>query len=155
MADNTQQHDNELADLTDALMAGQDMTTSDDLQDLAQLTRQLHTLIASDSTPSTAYRNRLTERLNAEWAQTHAQPPRRVSPRGSTFQIGQTGRWAALAAVLVLILLAVVSSLSNNGVVTSVPGTVVGTLTPQFAIFFALAVIVVTVVAFIVLRRRR
>lgn len=52
MEDNNIKLDNELTDLTDALMAGREMNPSTDAKDLDAITRQLYQLLASDAARS-------------------------------------------------------------------------------------------------------
>ncbi len=62
-----QELDDQLAALTDRLLSGEESAAPEELDDLAQVVRQLHQVIAPDALPSPAYRARLTERVTREW----------------------------------------------------------------------------------------
>src|SRR5262245_53839624 len=101
MEDNTKL-DNEVADLTDALLSGGDRQTSLDLQGLDKVARQLNQMISPAVGPDPAFRARLTQRLMQEWDATqggHASRSRVRSPSTRRFM-----RYAALAAVLIVVL---------------------------------------------------
>ena len=62
--------DNELADFTDQLLAGQAADGHDDMQDLAAVVQRLHQLVGPDNAPSATFQARLTQRLEMEWSLT-------------------------------------------------------------------------------------
>ena len=59
--------DNELANFTDSLLAGEDVQTGPEIEALAQVVRQFHRVIEPDSGPAPAFRDQLAQRLDQEW----------------------------------------------------------------------------------------
>jgi hypothetical protein len=78
--------DNELAAFTDRLLAGEDAQAAPEIDALAQVVRQFHHVMDPASKPGPAFRERLAERLDQEWAamqQDHPAIPMRESARES------------------------------------------------------------------------
>ncbi|MBN1563905.1 MAG: hypothetical protein JXA10_08700 [Anaerolineae bacterium] len=65
--------DNELAAFTDRLLAGQDAQSTPEIDALAQVVRQFHYLADPASGPDPAFRDRLAQRLDQEWAAIQAE----------------------------------------------------------------------------------
>jgi hypothetical protein len=145
--------DDELAAFTDKLLAGGDVHAAPEIEDLAAVVRQVHELIVPDSRPDPAFRERLTQQLEREWAQQqaarsestqHSHPPpgqaraswwaklaaSRSEP-GSRSAIGglsrnRTVRLAALAAVVTVVLLVALLLVTDSSDITGEEGTVSG-----------------------------
>lgn len=100
--DDHKQLDDELADLTDALLERREMQMKQTTQPLDEVVQQLYQMIQPDSPPSPAFRDKLTQRLNDEWnmAMQQQKPPRRVP----TFYMTPRTRLLAAAAALVIVL---------------------------------------------------
>lgn len=113
-----QQLDNQLADLTDALLNGQSInpsTVDPELSELLKMSRQLKSLIADDTGPSAMFRARLTQKLAEEWDR------ERFRRRANWPQII---RLSALAAALILVMGTALVLLNNpnlNGFTGSQP----------------------------------
>jgi hypothetical protein len=88
--------DDDLANMTDRLLAGEEVNALPDNQDLGKVVRQLRKAVVP-SVPDAAYRARLTQRLNEEWDKSHRQPVRRLLGRPLL-------RFAILAACVVVVL---------------------------------------------------
>jgi hypothetical protein len=132
MDNNTPQLDDELAELTDKMLAGQDMPISAENEPLARVLKQLHQI--TSGSPNPAYRSRLTRRLNEEWDRVQQRQSRALFAR-------PVFRFAALAAAVVLVLGAVLIVLGPGN--PSLPATVVGQVDPIFAVVFILALVLV------------
>jgi hypothetical protein len=139
MHNNQPELDDELADLTDKLLAGQDMNVSADNESYAKIVKQLHQIVASEPTATPAYRTRLTRRLNDEWDKAHRRQPERVFARPMF-------RFAALAASVVLVLLVVLVALGQNSGFVPTPGASLGPLTVPTIIFVVALVVIVAII---------
>lgn len=94
--------DNELAALTDRLLNGEDVSVSENVQDLAEVVRQLQQVIQPDRPPDPVFQERLTQRLKQEWSQ--RQHVRHTRPRWRT---NHFVRWGALAAAVLGVVLVI------------------------------------------------
>lgn len=112
--------DNDLAAFTDRLLAGEDVQAPPELEELAHVVRQLHAVIAPESRPDPAFRERLTQRVNREWSIQHKRPP-------SAWRSRRLVQLTALAAVVALTLLALL--LLSEGDEEPVQGTALGSVT--------------------------
>jgi hypothetical protein len=129
--------DDELAAFTDSFLAGEDVPTPVGLEELAQVVRQLNTLIAPAEQSSPAFREHLTQRLNREWTLQHQ--------RRTRFRFSR--RLVQVAAVVAVILgaLIVLSFDSEN---KSVQGTALGSPSGIAVIIAVLVVIGVAILWF-------
>jgi hypothetical protein len=135
--------DDELADMTDAIIANRDVKPSEELADLAEVVRGLHDLIESNATPPTAFETRMKQRLDLEWEQRQRRAVRtRVNP---------AVRLVALAAALVVVMVVVIF-LTNNPTDGGLSGFADGST--EFLIAFT-AVAAVVGAAILVWRNRR
>ncbi|MBN2306084.1 MAG: hypothetical protein JXQ72_16495 [Anaerolineae bacterium] len=99
--------DDELADLTDRLLAGEEIAASGELAELGHIVRQLHSAIDSRPEAASVFQDRLTQRLKQEWNLHHHRRPRRW---------WQHRPVALVAAVtLVLFVVAIIGLRDNNG----------------------------------------
>jgi hypothetical protein len=112
--------DDELAAFTDQLLAGEDVQAPPELEELAGVVRQLHAMIAPESRPDPAFRERLTQRVHREWSIQHKRQPRAWHSR-------RLVQLTALAAVVALTLLALL--LLSDGDEEPVQGTALGSVT--------------------------
>ena len=101
--DNQTQLDNQLADLTDALLERGDFEPDEDVADLAQIVQQLHNLIEPEAKPPPIFRARLTETLTDEWHRQHRQ--KKTGGRLVQFRKLRVNRFVAAAAVIGLVLM--------------------------------------------------
>lgn len=101
--ENNTQLDDQLANLTDALLEGGKFDPTEDVEDLGQIVQQLHNLIESDAKPPPAFRVRLTENLNDEWNRQHRQ--KKTVGRIVQFRNLRNNRYVAAAAVIALVLM--------------------------------------------------
>lgn len=125
--------DDELAEVTDALMDGREMRRLDgENGDLQDVVRQIFNLIDPLTPPSTAFQRRMMERLNAEWSRSYAPPVLRLMDRPLV-------RVTSLAAAVVLVLGALI--------VLAVPNTAEQLQGAAIAIDDAAALVVLAVVA--------
>lgn len=99
------QWDDELAQVTDALMDGREMgIVSDENQALAGVVRELYDVIAPHNPPSEVFQRRLTTMLNTEWEREHA-PTLRLLDHPALRLVGMAaGVVLILGALLVLTL---------------------------------------------------
>lgn len=145
--------DDELAAFTDKLLAGEDVHAVPEIEDLAAVVRQVHELVAPDSPPDPAFRKRLTQQLEREWAQQQAARPESThhshsppgpthgswwanwaasrSEPGSRSAIGglsrnRTVRLAALVAVVTVVLLVALLLAADSSDLSGEEGTVSG-----------------------------
>ena len=130
--------DGELADLTDKLLAGQDMNISVDNETYAKIVKQLHQIVTSEPNATPAYRTRLTRRLNEEWDKAHRRQPERLFARPMF-------RFAALAASIVLVLLVVLLAQGTNPGPNPMQGASVGPMAVVAVLFMAVLVVVLAV----------
>ena len=121
--------DDELAAFTDSLLAGENVPAPADLEELAQVVRQLSAVIAPAEHPGPAFREHLTQRLNREWTLQHE--------RRTRFRYSR--RLVQLAAVVAVVLGAMIVLLldSEN---KSVQGTALGSTSGVVVIVAVLAV---------------
>jgi hypothetical protein len=138
MQNNQPELDGELADLTDKLLAGQDMNVSVDNKAYAKIVKQLHQIVASEPNATPAYRTRLTRRLNEEGDKAHRRQPERLFARPMF-------RFVALAASIVLVLLVVLLTQGTISGPSPMIGASVGPLTVAAVIFMAILVAVLAV----------
>jgi hypothetical protein len=96
-----QELDDQLAALTDRLLAGDESLAPDELDDLAQVVRQLQQMIAPDVLPSPAFRVRLTQRVTREWN------ARQRARRARQWRRPRLIRLSVLVALVTLALVAV------------------------------------------------
>lgn len=90
--------DDELAQVTDALLGRRDAGTfSRENAELISVVHDLLRVIEPDKTPSAAFQQRLTQRLNSEWERANPKPALRLLERPAA-------RLASLAATVVLVL---------------------------------------------------
>ncbi len=141
----TPELDDELAEMTDKLLAGEDMDVSPENEPLARIVKQVHRHTSAGPGLDAAYRSRLTRRLNEEWERVQSRPARRVFARPVL-------RFAALAAAIVLAL-AVLLVLGQGSVVVT-PGANVGAIDID-KLFPAIVVGFLVLVAVILWARRR
>ena len=134
---NNPELDDELAEMTDRLLAGEDMDVSPENQPLARIVKQVHRVVATGPAPDAAYRSRLTRRLNEEWDQVQRRSTRHLLDR-------PVFRFAALAASIVVVLAAVWLVLGQGGPIVT-PGADVGQIDMGrlFPAIFILALILV------------
>jgi hypothetical protein len=138
--------DEELAALTDRLLAGQEMEMSTEHHDLEQIVRWLRQVIAPKEQPDPAYRSQLAQRLIREWNLTHQRQPHGWKNR-------QVIRLAALGAILTLVVVGLVLWSAYNGVDNdTLQGTALGSL--EGGILVGAAVIGVVIVLFWYRRHR-
>lgn len=136
--------DNELADMTDRLLNGQNVDVSPDNRTEALLVRRLYQAVSHNPVPDAAFRSRLTQRINQEWNSSH----RASAPIGGR----SMSRWAALAAVVVVAMGVMFILLSESSLVGNVQATAVG---PASWIFPAIIIGGVVLIGFAVWRRRQ
>ena len=141
--DDPKKLDDELADFTDALIEGRTMNTAADTQGLDKTVRLLNEVIRPDGKPDAAFRARLTQKMNEEWAMAH---PRRIRWYNKPVY-----RFAALAAGLVIVLLGILLTSQSNGG-TNVPGTTFGKDAGPLLI---ISVVVIAGIAFYLWRKRQ
>jgi hypothetical protein len=98
----------ELAALTDGLLAGQDMDRLEMSHELAYMVKQLYDVIAPDAPPDPAFRMRLRQRLIREWHLTYERQPTR-------WYQNRRLQLATLAASVALILVTIVLLSGNRG----------------------------------------
>jgi hypothetical protein len=146
--------DNELAAFTDRLLAGEDAQATPEIAELAQVVRQFHRLVAPDSGPDSAFRDRLAQQLNREWEQiqqdnqasrddpgSHSAPTHRswqgkLTARRSTSKTrslfggfrSRTVRIAAVAATVVAALCVAVLIATDSDGTSGESGTVSGSI---------------------------
>jgi hypothetical protein len=145
--------DDELAAFTDKLLAGEDVHAAPEIEDLAAVVRQVHDLVAPDSRPDPAVRERLARQLRREWTQQEAARPESThhahSPPGPTRASHGTGRFAppsaprlrsaisglrrnriaqlaALAAIVTVVLLVALLLAADSSAISGEEGTVSG-----------------------------
>ncbi len=133
--------DNELADFTDKLLAGETIQASSDIEDLARVVTHLHDLIEPAAKPSAEFRAQLAQRLDQEWDQRQTDransnterssnvgevrpAPKTVPHRSRSGSRSTISRWrhnrvvrlATMAAALVVVMAGVlmITSLSNS-----------------------------------------
>jgi ferric-dicitrate binding protein FerR (iron transport regulator) len=145
--------DDELAELTDALMSGQPYHASDEARELAAVVEQIHTLIAPHDQPDAAFRNRVTQRVMEEWDNLQASP-RRTRWRMRRTQLRPL---TALAAALALAVLAVaLITIQGDDSGEPVQGTALGELpVVSIAVIGGIVTVVLGSIVFWLWLRRR
>ncbi len=127
--------DNDLANMTDRLLAGEEVNALPDNQDLAEVVRRLRKAVAP-GVPDAAYRARLTQRLNEEWDRSYRQQARRWPGRPLL-------RWALLAAGVVIVLAGVLlASWTDRSGTPPLQGTALGPITWAIPILLIVALCV-------------
>jgi hypothetical protein len=141
--DENRRLDEDLADLTDAVIENRETKTSEDMAELSAVVRGLRDLIESGEQPSALFEARMRQRLDLEWEQRQR---RMLRPR-----VSNAVRVASLAAALVVVLVVVISLFGapEDG---GLQGTALGS--PEgIIVVFALAAVVG--LAVLLWRRRR
>jgi hypothetical protein len=111
--------DDELAQATDTLLSGGQMPPLEgENAALQETVRQLYAVIEPSRAPSSAFQQRMTARLNAEWDRAYAPPTLRLLERPLV-------RLTALAAAVVLVLASLVV-LAAPDAADPLQGTAVG-----------------------------
>ena len=123
--------DDELAAFTDRLLAGEDAPAPPDLEDLAQVVRQLQQVIAPHERPAPGFRERLTQRLTREWPLQHH---RRLRPWRASRRVQLTALAASVAVALL-----VVALLAANTDGSDVKGTASGSVAGPVAVVVVIA----------------
>lgn len=99
--DENRRLDDELADLTDAVIENREIKTSDDMADLPEVVYGLRDLIEPGDPPPADFEARMRQRLDMEWDQRQRRLTQvRVSP---------AARVATLAAALVVVLVVMIA----------------------------------------------
>jgi hypothetical protein len=145
--------DNELAELTDMLLAGKPTTASPENEAHAEVVRQLHTMMSKNRQPDAAFRSQLTRKINTEWDMAFKQQQPRLSMASRLSLRGN--RMMMMAASLVVVLIFVMLLLSTSGIIpqgNAQSGATVGAIDtiPIVAI-----IVVVTIAGVFVWLRRR
>lgn len=144
MSDDTRL-DDELANLTDALLEGREMQTSTGRHDLEQVVRQLHQTLLSGGPPDPAYRARLEQRLIQEWNRVY---------RAQRWYQRRAARALALAAALVFALLALILALPATGA-GALHGAAAGALSWEAALALVVLLGLAALIVFVWVWRRR
>lgn len=98
--DENRRLDDELAEVTDAIIENREMKPSQEIAELAEIARGLRDLIEPNTPPSAAFEARMKNRLDVEWEQRQRRVTRmRVSPMV---------RMVALAAAVVVVMVVVI-----------------------------------------------
>lgn len=101
--DNQASLDNELAAFTDHILRGTESVADPSIDDLADVVRQLHTVIAPDDLPSEAFRSQLRTRLSMEWDLQYPQPVQWWRSRRAQWVIAAAASLALVFAAAVFI----------------------------------------------------
>ena len=126
--------DNEMANLTDALLTGRSIKASASAQPLEPIVRGLQQLSAP-SQPSDEFRARLTQRLSSEFeAQSRTRSSRITGLVSRRYR-------SVLAAAAVLILVGIAVLLASQGGTQPTVGTALGS--PAFIVISAFAIVLV------------
>ena len=136
--------DNELAEMTDKLIAAQPTEVTADNAMSAKIVAQLYAVVTSGHGPETTFRNELTRRLNDEWDQVFQHKRARLMDRRFV-------RFGALAAAVVVVLGITLAVLPNDAVGGLINGTAFGSA--EAGIIAILAVGVAIAVAVVLWRR--
>ena len=137
--ENASNLDDELAHMTDKLLAGQDAEVTRDNASQARIVAGLNAVVASGHGPEVAFRNALTRRLNDEWEQVFERTAARStrSTRSTDRRYVWFGALAALVVMVLVITLSVLSSSSAGGPLNT---TVVGPAGPGIIVFLLIGV---------------
>lgn len=130
--DENRRLDDDLADMTDAVLNNREVETSDEMAELTEVVRGLRDLIEPGAQPPAALEARLKQRLDLEWEQRQR---RILRPRFSP-----AVRVASLAAALVLVL-AVVIALAGTPENGGLQGTALGSAEAIIGIVVIAAVV--------------
>ncbi|HLU08761.1 MAG TPA: hypothetical protein VK003_03785 [Oceanobacillus sp.] len=142
--DENRRLDDELAELTDAIIENREMTPSQDIADLAEIARGLRDLIEPNTPPSASFDARMKNRLDMEWEQRQRRMTRmRVTP---------AVRMVSLAAAVVVVMVVVIFLTNNPSEGGGFDGTALGS--PD-ALIAVVAVAAVVGAAILVWRNRR
>lgn len=125
---NDKRLDDELANFTDHLLAGEDLPVSSELEDLALVVRQLHRTVTPGAQAETEYRAHLKQRLQREWT-IHHERQRRGWQNRRVMQLMAAG---VAAVVLLVILLS--QNIDHDG---GSQGTALGSLTWAVVVIIA------------------
>jgi hypothetical protein len=136
--DNNRNLDEELADLTDAVLEGKTVTPKQDLEGLDEVVMQLHQAIAPDKPADSVFRRHLERRLVDEWNKTYRPAPRWYNRP----QVRLVGAFAAMAFTLVM---ATILLYSLSGSQDELQGTATGPLGGQAIVTLVLITIVLAV----------
>jgi hypothetical protein len=134
---NTPELDDELAAITDQLLAGKGtkaQSVSPENEALAQVVSRLYNTIGPASgSMSTSSRTRLTQKLNEEWA---ASARKKSQSRSNVIQMGspRTMRMLSVAAVTGIVLFFVFIVLGGQGSNGPIVGSAVGAMGGQIAV---------------------
>ncbi|NDJ79222.1 MAG: hypothetical protein GYB65_23475 [Chloroflexi bacterium] len=144
--------DNELAALTDRVLAGEQTDIPPELSDLTPIIEQLHQTVAPDAEPDAGFQDQLTRRIMREW---ESHPPRHAPrSRWSYWRTNRIVQLAAAAATLVVVLLAI-ALLANRTDTSdgSMEGTALGS--PGGMAVILAALVIAGLIAFWVSQRRK
>lgn len=139
--------DDEVAKLTDTVLAHRTGASSESAMSYEQVIRQLQELIEPDIPAPTSLRERLAERLNDEWTVVRPRKKRQ------TYYLNRPLRIAVLAASVAIVLLATVLLLNKgNETPANVTGTAIG---DGAGVIIVITAIIGGIVGFALWRRRR
>src|SRR5476651_585122 len=127
--------DDELAHMTDNLLAGQDSEVTRDNATQARIVAGLTAVVAAGHGPEAAFRNALTRRLNDEWEQVFE---RKAAHRSRSTD--QRYVWLGALAALVVMVLGSILLLSTGGASSPLNATVVGPAGPGIIVFLLIGV---------------
>lgn len=137
----------ELAEYTDRVFRGEDMTTSEENYELAVLVHQMHEIIRPDEPPTAEFRTRLEQRLNDEFKRNTRE--QKITPITTSMQ------WPLARLVMILIVVIGVGVLLLTDQQDSgLEGTADGQL-PLDGMLIVLAAAIAGAVAYYVYSRRR
>lgn len=137
----------ELAEYTDRVFRGEDMTTSEENYELAVLVHQMHEIIRPDEPPTAEFRTRLEQRLNDEFKRNTRE--QKITPITTSMQ------WPLARLVMILIVVIGVGVLLLSDQQDSgLEGTADGQL-PLDGMLIVLAAAIAGAVAYYVYSRRR
>ena len=142
--DENRRLDDELAEVTDAIIENREMKTSQEIADLAEIARGLHDLIEPNTPPSATFEARMKNRLDMEWEQRQ----RRVT----RMRVNPAVRLVALAAAVVVVMVVIIFLTNNPSEEGSFDATALGS--PE-ALIGIIAVTAVVGAAILVWRNRR
>ena len=139
------QYNDELAEYTDRILAGEDMTVSAENQELANIVNQIHNTIRPDDAPSTDFRDHLRNRLVDEFNRSTREQ------RIVQLQRQRTIRRVVQVAAAVVVVGALAVLLDSSGLM----GTAGGGDTNVMSLVIALIVIVLAGAVFWLLSNRQ
>lgn len=144
--DENRRLDDELADLTDAVIENRDMNISQEAAELAVIVRGLRDLIEPNAPPPASFEKRMKQRLDIEWEQRQRRAVARTRPNPALRLVALA---AAFAVVLVVIIFVTNNNPSND---PQIVGTAVGS--PD-ALIAVVAIAAVVGAAILVWRNRK